>query len=48
MAKKAPFNDLKLCKDLIRYKDIDPAISQAASNKIMNHLWYLNSENIAL
>ncbi|XP_043269951.1 uncharacterized protein [Venturia canescens] len=40
----APNNDLTLMQELISYKTINSSISQAALNKMVRHLWYLNDQ----
>jgi hypothetical protein len=44
----APNLDFGLLKDLYDYKSIDPEISDAGLQKLLNHLWYLNEENMGL
>jgi hypothetical protein len=48
IAVKAPNHDFEFLKQLINYKNVDSAISDIAVNKMLNHLWYLNPQNIAL
>lgn len=43
----APNQDLQLLKSLVQYRSIDKEISDKALSKMVNHLWYLNSEQIA-
>jgi hypothetical protein len=43
----APNADFGLLQELHLYKSIDPEISDAGLRKFVNHLWYLNKENIA-
>ncbi|XP_044587995.1 uncharacterized protein LOC123267437 [Cotesia glomerata] len=40
----APNNDLTLIKELISYKKFNNTISRACSEKLADHLWYLNNE----
>lgn len=44
----APFNDLKLLKDLNRYSRINAEIANCAIEKFQDHLWYLGSELVVL
>ncbi|XP_066596489.1 uncharacterized protein [Prorops nasuta] len=41
-----PFHDLNLLQKLIRYKEFNPKLSDAALHKLTKHLWYL-SEKLA-
>lgn len=43
----APIQDLQLLKTLINYEKIDGDISKVALSKCINHLWYLNPEQVA-
>lgn len=43
----APNQELKLVKSLVQYRSINKEIADKALSKIVNHLWYLNSEQIA-
>ena len=43
----APNQDLQLFKTLINYEKIDGDISKVALSKLINHLWYLNLEQVA-
>ena len=40
----APFNDLKLFKQLCRFRAIDSELSDTALNVLRRHLWYLTEE----
>lgn len=42
----APNQDLTLVKNLVEYKKIDSDLANAALSKLLNHLWYLNSEQV--
>lgn len=44
----APYQDLKLLKNLFDYKSIDEDISSCALKKLIGHLWYLTPELSAL
>ena len=44
---KAPFHDLKLIKKLDSYRSINQEIAEIATKKFLNHLWYLNEQNVA-
>lgn len=44
----APYNDLQLMKELVRYSKINKEISQHAVKKFNDHLWYLGSELVVL
>ena len=48
LAPNAPYNDFTLLKTLLDYSRIHLAISNAASEKLANHLWYLSEDLIAL
>lgn len=43
----APNQDLQLLKSLVQYRIIDKEVADKALSKIINHLWYLNSEQVA-
>lgn len=43
----APNQDLQLFKTLLNYERIDGDISRVALSKLINHLWYLNPEQVA-
>jgi hypothetical protein len=43
-AKDAPFNQLKLIRDICAWYKIDPEIADIALHKLFNHLWYLTAE----
>lgn len=43
----APNQDLQLLKFLIQYRIIDKEVADKALSTIINHLWYLNSEQVA-
>lgn len=47
-AADAPFNDLKLLKDLDTYRQIDPEVADSALKAYQRHLWYLGDELVAL
>ena len=47
-AMKAPRRDLNLMKVLQEYKNMNSKISQATSQKLQRHLWYLSEEIISL
>lgn len=40
----APNNDLTLIKELISYERFNNSLSQTCSQKLADHLWYLNNE----
>lgn len=42
----APNLDFEMMKSLISYKKIDEVIANAALSKLLNHLWYLNPEQV--
>lgn len=44
----APYNDLRLLKDIISYENVNKKVSAAAFNKFSNHLWYLNEALVGL
>ena len=44
----APYNDLCLYKDLIRYGSVDPEVSASAIKALQRHLWYLIAEFVPL
>ena len=44
----APYNDLKLLKQLTRYSSINKRISENALSKFNDHLWYLGPETVVL
>lgn len=46
-AAMAPNQDLQLLKILVNYEKIDGDISKVALSKLINHLWYLNPEQVA-
>lgn len=48
IANKAPANDLKLLKNLEKYKEVDGEIGMAVQKKFLRHLWYINENNVAL
>lgn len=48
LAIKAPYHDLEFLKKLIEYKNVNPVISDNSVNKMLNHLWYLSTANVAL
>ena len=43
----APMNDLTFLQDMISYKEEDPAVADAAFNKLSSHQWYLTEEIVA-
>lgn len=43
-----PWNDLQLYKSLLRYKVVNPDVSQSALHAFKLHLWYLTAEMIPL
>ena len=43
----APMNDLTFLQDMISYKEEDPAVADAAFNKLSSHQWYLTKEIVA-
>lgn len=45
---QAPRQDLEFMKDLLNYKKINKNISEVASKKFSNHLWYLSEQLICL
>lgn len=45
---KAPNQDLTLLKNSIEFENVNAAVSQAASSKLLGHLWYLSEELAAL
>ncbi|KAI5751469.1 hypothetical protein M8J77_007769 [Diaphorina citri] len=47
-AHMAPYQDLKLLERLIEFQDIDKEIAERGLVKFSNHLWYFNSELVAL
>lgn len=47
VASSAPRNDLQLLKDLIKFENINPALSKVALKKVMGHLWYLSEELVS-
>nr|XP_018915786.1 PREDICTED: uncharacterized protein LOC109043141 [Bemisia tabaci] len=48
LSTKAPAVDLNYVKQLIEYRKVDAAISEAVLSKVLNHLWYLSPENCGL
>ena len=48
LAVSAPNNDLLLLKSLLRYEDVNQAISKAAITKLAGHLCYLSEDLIGL
>ena len=40
----APSQDLQLIKSLVKYKKINKHTTDISLSKIINHLWYLNTE----
>lgn len=44
----APKQDLDLIENLLKYESIDKKISEKGINKMINHLWYLSPELVAL
>lgn len=44
----APNNDLQLLKSLVAYSSVNAAISEAASRKLSDHLWYLSEKLVGL
>ena len=44
IAADAPFMDLKLYKNMLKYKKIDLEVANAVLNKFLGHTWYLNQE----
>lgn len=44
----APYNDLKLMKELDAYKEIDREIADVAARAHKRHLWYLSDELVVL
>lgn len=48
IAAKAPFNDLNFAKNVMNYSVFNTLISQEVTKKILNHLWYLTPEAVAL
>lgn len=48
LASQAPVNDLDLIGDLHSYREKNQAISEAALNKITDHLWYLGDILVGL
>ena len=47
-AAQAPYLDFRVLSKLYKYQAVDPGISRVALKKLMNHLWYLSSETVAL
>ena len=45
---EVPRQNLHLMKQVIDYKSISPAILKAASEKFLNHMWYLSEEVVSL
>ena len=45
---KAPNQDLTLLQNLIKYREINARVSQAASSKLLGHLWYISEDLAAL
>lgn len=45
---KSPNQDLQFIREAFQYENIDKKVSKALIDKIMNHLWYLSPEKIAL
>lgn len=45
---KAPHQDLTLLQNLIKYRDINAEVSEAALSKLSGHLWYLSEDCAAL
>lgn len=43
----APNQDLQLLKSFVNYRQIDKELADRALSKMINHLWYLNSEQVA-
>lgn len=43
----APNQDLQFLKSLVKYREIDKELADKALSKMINHLWYLNSEQVA-
>jgi hypothetical protein len=48
VASDAPINDLQLLRKIKQYSEINATVSQAAFQKLKNHLWYLCPELIPL
>lgn len=48
MATNAPWSDLSLWNDMIKYQDIDPEISEVVKNALKPHLCYLSDELVGL
>lgn len=46
-ATMSPNQDLQLIKTLINYERIDRNITKISLSKFINHLWYLNPEQVA-
>lgn len=44
----APYNDFLLLQNVHHFKSVDKDLSRVAIQKLQNHLWYLNPENVAL
>lgn len=47
-ARLAPNNDILFIKQVLALKSTIPKIVESVSNKLVNHLWYLNNVNVAL
>jgi hypothetical protein len=43
-AKDAPYNQLKLMKDICAWFKVDPEIADLALHKFLKHCWYLTAE----
>lgn len=42
----APNSDFRFIKDTLEYREIDRGVSEIVLQKFLNHLWYLNPENV--
>ncbi|XP_057336568.1 uncharacterized protein LOC130675093 [Microplitis mediator] len=45
---KAPYQDLQFLQQLVKFKSINPKVSQVATKKFTGHLWYLSEELASL
>lgn len=44
----APWNDLALYKDILKYKEVNSTISSSAQKAFKRHFWYLTAEMVTL
>ena len=46
MAAESAYNDLRLCQNILRFREVDEVVTEAALNKMRRHTSYLKPEMV--